>query len=81
MIRGRGRDVLFGLPVVLAVLACVAVAYGVLLDSAGARLAAPVWWGAGAMLAVGAGIGVWRHLPGRAARSLGRVSGSGPAAG
>jgi hypothetical protein len=59
--RGRARRrVLFPLPAVVAVLAGLAVAYGVLFDPSGPGSPATVGWGMALMLAAAAGVGIWK---------------------
>lgn len=60
------RRALFTAPAVVAVIGSTAIAYGVLFGSSGPRSSATVLWGAAAMLAAGAGVGVWKYIEGRA---------------
>jgi hypothetical protein len=59
------RRLLFPLPAAVAVLASVAVAYGVLFGASGPGSPATVLWGTALMLAAGVGVGIWKHLQDR----------------
>ena len=64
LLRHRSRErrrALFMLPAVIAVVAVVAVSYGVLLRAAGAYSSTTVWWGAATMLVAGTGVGIWKY--------------------
>lgn len=60
------RRALFTLPAVVAVIGCTAIAYGVLFGWSRPGSSATMLWGAAAMLAAGAGVGVWKYVEGRA---------------
>lgn len=60
------RRALFTLPAVVAVIGCTAIAYGVLFGSSAPGSSATILWGAAAMLAAGAGVGLWKYVEGRA---------------